>query len=112
MTVTGVKIRPLLMNSGFYKAVATVYLEGYAVNGILVAEEAGKVVIRFPFIPNRKEDGSRVFAFAPVSAQARGSIEKEVAQAYWKYKGEVDGKGEMGYNEGSERNRIGKGRRK
>lgn len=112
MTVTGVKIRPLLDNSGFYKAVATVYMGEYAINGILVAEKEGRVVLRFPFISGEKEDGARTFAFAPLSSQARATIEKEVAQAYWNYQEVIDGKLKKGYNETSRGTRFGKGRRK
>ena len=89
MTVTGVKIRPLLDNSGFYKAVATVYMGDYAINGILVAEgdKEGEVRIRFPFLPQKETStGKRMFAFTSVSSRARNDMEQAIGKAYYKAK--------------------------
>lgn len=95
MEITGVKIRPLLDSSGFYKAVATVYLGEYAINGILVAEadKEGEVKIRFPFLPySYKSKGKKVFAFTSVSSKARSDMEKAIGAAYNTFQGERHGK--------------------
>ena len=89
MEVTGVKIRPLLNNSGFYKAVATVYIGEYAINGILVAEgnKKGEVRIRFPFLPQKETPtGKRMFAFTSVSSRARNNMERVIGKAYYEAK--------------------------
>lgn len=45
MEVTGVEINPLNKGNGYYNAVATIYLGAYAVNGILISEQDGKIKI-------------------------------------------------------------------
>lgn len=85
MEVTGVAIHPLRTGDGYYKAVATIYLGDYAVNGILISEQEGKVKIRFPFVAQKaRKDGHRTFAFAPLSSAARSEIEQAICKAYWK----------------------------
>lgn len=85
MEVTGVEITPLNRGDGYYKAVATIYLGSYAVNGILISEREGNVKIRFPFVAQKeRQDGHRTFAFAPLSKEARQVIEKEISIAYHK----------------------------
>lgn len=85
MEVTRVKVNPIHTEDGYYKAAATIYLSGgYAVNGILIAEREGKVKIRFPFVAkNDKDDGSRTFAFTPISSQARAEVEAAIRRAYY-----------------------------
>lgn len=85
MEVTGVEINPLRTGNGFYKAAATIYIEGgYVVNGIMVAEKNGEVKIRFPFVAKNDKDGRpRTFAFTPISAQARAEIEAAIKKAYY-----------------------------
>ena len=85
MEVTGVEITPLNRGDGYYKAVATIYLGSYAVNGILISEREGNVKIRFPFVAQKeRRDGHRTFAFAPLSKEAREVIEREISIAYHK----------------------------
>lgn len=84
MEVTGVEINPLRTWDGYYKAVATIYLGDYAVNGILVSEQGGKIKIRFPFVAQKgRRDGHRTFAFAPLSSAARRLIEQTISKVYW-----------------------------
>ena len=85
MKVTGVDIKPITKGDGYYKAVATIYLGSYAVNGILISEKEGNVKIRFPFVAQKeRRDGHRTFAFAPLSKEAREVIEREISIAYHK----------------------------
>ena len=84
MEVTGVEINPLRTRDEYYKAVATIYLGDYAVNGILISEREGKIKIRFPFVAQKgRKDGHRTFAFAPLSSAARSEIEQAICKAYW-----------------------------
>ncbi len=84
MEVTGVDINPLRTRDEYYKAVATIYLGDYAVNGILISEREGKIKIRFPFVAQKgRKDGHRTFAFAPLSSAARSEIEQAICKAYW-----------------------------
>ncbi len=84
MEVTGVEINPLNKGNGYYNAVATIYLGAYAVNGILISEQDGKIKIRFPFVAQKeRKEGHRTFAFAPLSTAARKEIEEAISKAYW-----------------------------
>lgn len=85
MVVTSVKVNPIHTEDGYYKAAATIYLSGgYAVNGIMVAERDGEVKIRFPFVAQKERgDGSRIFAFTPISTAAREEIETAIRDAYY-----------------------------
>ena len=81
MDIKRITIRKL--GNGYYKAVASVYLDGYAINGIMVAEDGGQVRLRFPFLPYWSgENGKRIFAFTPVSPWSRKAMEREIGLAY------------------------------
>ena len=81
MDIKRITIRKL--EKGYYKAVASVYLDGYAINGIMVAEKGSQVRLRFPFLPYWSgEDGKRIFAFTPVSPWSRKVMEREIGLAY------------------------------
>ena len=83
--VTGVEITPIKKGDGYYKAVATVYLGEYAVNGILISEQDGKIKLRFPFVAEKeRQDWHRTFAFTPISQDARKAMENQIGLAYWK----------------------------